>query len=122
MHLNSKVTTTPLSVIFKSITNELERAHQKFPRWPDDPLHAVGVVNEEVGELSKAVLQQVYEPTKNPADAVRKEAVQAAAMLVRFIASLDAYDWSEGDQHEQVIPYRPSSGVDIAALDGGDEE
>lgn len=80
---------------------ELGRAIAKFPTWPTDPLHAIGVVNEEVGELNKAVLQQVYEPHKNPSGAVRSEAVQAAAMALRFIASIDRYTFTGSQQHDQ---------------------
>lgn len=80
---------------------ELERATRKFPTWPTDPLHAVAVLNEEVGELNKAALQQVYEPHKNPPGAVHDEAVQAAAMVLRFIASIDRYTFTGCQQHEQ---------------------
>jgi len=84
-----------------AVLAEVDRATAKFPTWPTDPLHALGVLHEEVGELSKAVLQQVYEPHKNkPAD-VRDEAIQAAAMALRFAASLDVYDYTGSAQHQQ---------------------
>jgi hypothetical protein len=85
------------------VLHELNRARRKFPTWPTDPLHAMGVVNEEVGELNKAVLQAVYEPEKNPEGAVEKEALQAAAMLLRFLASLDQYEFTGGPQHTQPL-------------------
>ncbi len=85
------------------VLHELNRACRKFPTWPTDPLHAMGVVNEEVGELSKAVLQAVYEPEKNPEGAVEKEALQAAAMLLRFLASLDQYEFTGAPQHTQPL-------------------
>lgn len=80
---------------------ELKRATEKFPTWPNDPLHAIGMVNEEVGELNKAILQAVYEPSKNQNGRkdVAKEAVQAAAMLMRFIGSLYFYDYAPSIQH-----------------------
>lgn len=87
--------------VLHEVLAEVESATRKFPTWPTDPLHAVGVLNEEVGELNKAVLQQVYEPHKNPNGAVRREAVQAAAMALRFLASMDRYDFQRGVQHEQ---------------------
>lgn len=83
------------------IVAELERATVKFPTWPTDPLHALGVLHEEVGELSKEVLQLVYEPHKTSPEAVRREAIQAAAMALRFAMSLDAYAYTPGDQHWQ---------------------
>ena len=87
--------------LVRPVLDELSRALQKFPTWPTDPLHAMGVVAEEVGELAKEVLQLVYEPHKSSQEAVRAEAIQAAAMLLRFIASLDVYEYRQGEQHQQ---------------------
>lgn len=80
---------------------EVERATAKFPTWPTDPLHAVAVLGEEFGELTKAVLQSVYEPHKNPPGAVRTEALQTAAMALRFLASVDRYEAARCPQHKQ---------------------
>lgn len=80
---------------------EVSRAIAKFPTWPTDPLHAVAVVGEEHGELTKAVLQLVYEPHKTAAAEVRAEAVQLGAMVIRFLRSLDRYVYAPGVQHEQ---------------------
>lgn len=80
---------------------ELARAIAKFPTWPTDPLHAVGVLNEEVGELNKAILQAVYEPHKSGPNEVREEAIQAAAMALRFVESLSLYRYARGAQHHQ---------------------
>lgn len=38
------------------VMDEVRRATQKFPTWPNDPLHAVAILGEEFGELTKAVL------------------------------------------------------------------
>jgi NTP pyrophosphatase (non-canonical NTP hydrolase) len=78
---------------------EIGRAIAKFPTWPSDPLHAVAVVGEEAGELTKATLQAVYEPHKSNLADMREEAVQTAAMALRFIASLSKYQFNEGNQH-----------------------
>ncbi len=85
----------------KLIEHEVSRASSKFPQFPSDPLHAVAVLNEEVGELNKAVLQQVYEPHKNSADDVIQEAIQAGAMAVRFLMSVDKFEYVRGIQHTQ---------------------
>ena len=87
--------------VVNDVMAELEKAIRKFPTWPTDPLHALGVLNEEIGELNKAVLQQVYEPSKNPTDAVRNEALQSAAMMIRFLVSMDTYQFNRSYQHEQ---------------------
>lgn len=81
---------------------ELRRAMAKFPTWPTDPLHALGVLGEEVGELNKEVLQLTYEPHKTTGGAMETEAVQAAAMALRFVASLDRYEVQQCEQHHQM--------------------
>lgn len=92
---------TAVNPALGSVTAELARAVRKFPTWPTDPLHAVAVLGEEFGELTKAVLQSVYEPHKVKPGEVRTEAVQTAAMALRFLQSLDAYAYTPGDQHAQ---------------------
>lgn len=92
---------TPLEAIFADIEYELHRATAKFPTWPDDPIHAAAVVAEESGELVRAVLQATYEPGKADMEDVAVEAVQTAAMAVRFLLSMGDYSIDKSDQHEQ---------------------
>lgn len=93
--------------ITHEVLDEIERAIAKFPTWPTDPLHALAVLGEEFGELTKAVLQSVYEPHKStPAD-VRAEAIQTAAMALRFLHSLDRYAYQPGAQHVQAVDVQP---------------
>lgn len=89
------------SSIIAEIVAEVERATRKFPTWPTDPLHAFAVVGEEFGETQKEVLQLTYEPHKSSKEAVRKEAVQLAAMSIRFLMSLDRYEYAPLAQHSQ---------------------
>jgi|GEM_PF-2134366 len=93
---------------------EVEKATRKFPTWPTDPLHALAVLGEEFGELTKDVLQMVYEPHKTSTDNVRKECIQTAAMALRFMASLDRYEYRPGEQHSQgniaAAPAAPTTG------------
>lgn len=91
----------PCSAIFAEIAAEVNRATAKFPTWPTDALHAVGVVGEEMGELQKEVMQLTYEPHKSTPESVRKEAVQLAAMSIRFLMSLDRYEYRAQPQHSQ---------------------
>ena len=93
--------TVRASDVMNSVFGELTRAIAKFPTWPTDPLHALAVLGEEFGELTKDVLQMSYEPGKTNAENVRKEAIQTAAMALRFVASLDAYIYQAGEQHRQ---------------------
>lgn len=86
---------------WKAAIAEVERATRKFPTWPTDPLHAVAVLGEEFGELTKAVLQTTYEPHKAQPGELRTEAIQTAAMALRFLASLGRYEFVQCAQHEQ---------------------
>jgi NTP pyrophosphatase (non-canonical NTP hydrolase) len=89
--------------ILEDVEKELVKAKNKFPYWPDDPLHASAIIAEEVGEFHKEVLQWTYEPDKTNYENIRKEAIQSIAMLIRFIDSLDKddYYWKLSDQHKQ---------------------
>lgn len=85
----------------RDVLAELERATRKFPTWPTDPLHALAVLGEEFGELTKDMLQLTYEPHKTNAANVRTEALQTAAMALRLFMSLDRYEYRPGVQHSQ---------------------
>lgn len=87
--------------VMKEVQAEMARACTKFPTWPTDPLHALAVLGEEFGELTKDMLQLCYEPHKTSRENVRKEAMQTAAMALRLVMSLDAYDYKRGPQHSQ---------------------
>lgn len=84
-----------------AIAAELARAVSKFPTWPTDPLHALAVLGEEFGELTKAMLQFTYEPHKTSIDEIRTEALQTAAMALRLYRSLDRYEYRPAPQHSQ---------------------
>lgn len=93
----------------REIYEELDRAITKFPTWPTDPLHAVSIIGEEFGELTKAVLQLIYEPHKTNLKEVRSEAIQTAAMAIRFVRSLDIYRYTQQPQHIQCNKAKNSS-------------
>jgi hypothetical protein len=80
---------------------ELRRATKKFPTWPTDPLHALAVLGEEFGELTRAMLQLTYEPHKTSPHEVRQEAIQTAAMALRLVESLSVYQYRPCEQHKQ---------------------
>jgi hypothetical protein len=98
---------------WRLVIDEVERATLKFPTWPTNPLHAVAILGEEFGELTKAVLQTVYEPHKVREDELRTEAIQREAMALRFLASLDRYGFGPCAQHVQ------SSGNTASVMDAG---
>jgi hypothetical protein len=86
---------------WQPVMDEIRRATHLFPTWPTDPLHALSILGEEFGELTKAVLQTAYEPHKVKEGELRTEAVQTAAMALRFLASLDRYEFVPSAQHAQ---------------------
>ena len=87
-----------------AVLSEVEKATAKFPTWPTDPLHALAVLGEEFGELTKEMVQLTYEPHKTDKDTVRTEAIQTAAMALRLVMSLDRYEYTPRDQHSQLTP------------------
>ena len=86
---------------FSEVFAEIEKAVRKFPTWPTDPLHALAVLGEEFGELTKSTLQLTYEPHKTNIEEFRTEAIQTAAMALRFYKSLDVYEFKQCEQHQQ---------------------
>ena len=97
--------------VMKEVQAEMARATAKFPTWPTDPLHALAVLGEEFGELTKDMLQLCYEPHKTSRENVRKEAIQTATMALRLAMSLDAYDYKRGPQHSQARDELPDDYV-----------
>lgn len=76
--------------IFYEVSKEIEKAQSKFPFWPSDIIHAAAIVNEESGELIRAALQQKYE--SGTIIECKKEAIQTAAMAIRFLINLSKYE------------------------------
>ncbi|MDP1708273.1 MAG: hypothetical protein Q8L89_04320 [Gammaproteobacteria bacterium] len=83
-----------LTPIVEEIATEIASAVQKHPEWPRDIIHQWAIVQEEAGETQKDVLQWVYDTVDGDAymyqkEKVRAEAVQTAAMCLRFLVHLD---------------------------------
>lgn len=83
------------SELLKAVEDELVSAKQAWPEWPDHPLHAVAILTEEVGELTQAMLQMIYESKKSNHDKIRKEALQVAAMAFRILEGLPDYVYAK---------------------------
>lgn len=82
---------------------ELGCAIAKFPDWPSDPIHALGIVAEELGETQKEVNQFVYEyDEKGDWLKLRTEAAQTAASAFRFLMSIKRYHSMPSTQHKQI--------------------
>jgi hypothetical protein len=69
-----------------SVEDELERAKAKHPDFPIDMFRQLAIMQEEAGEVTKAVLHYHYEG--GTLDHVREELIQTAAMCMRMLQNL----------------------------------
>lgn len=92
-----------IDIIIDETLKELNSAVLKWTQWPTDPLHAKAVLDEEVGELEQAILQNIYENGKSDIADIKKEAIQVSAMILRFLISLDDYEFKESKMHSQTL-------------------
>lgn len=77
---------------------ELAKAKVHHPAWPTDPIHAAAILGEEYGEMTKALVECIYEHPKSTTDDIRKEAIQTAAMALRWIENFDHYKFQFGER------------------------
>jgi len=71
---------------YSEIDKELERAEKKHPNFPIDMFRQLAVMQEEAGEVTKAVLHYHYE--NGTLEHVKEELIQTAAMCMRMLQSL----------------------------------
>lgn len=71
---------------YREIDAELARAEQKHPDFPKDMFQQLAIMQEEAGEVTKAVLHYHFE--KGSLEAVREELIQTAAMCIRMLQNL----------------------------------
>jgi hypothetical protein len=85
-------TLTALEACLEAVKAEVERAQRLHPAWPSDPLHALAILGEEFGELTRAMVQLTYETEKvSSPSGVAEEALQTAAMAIRLLLHLNDY-------------------------------
>lgn len=72
--------------IYKEVENELQKAIKKHPKYPDDIFIQVAIMNEEAGEVTKAVLD--YHTGDGSIEDLRIELRQTAAMCVRMLNAI----------------------------------
>ena len=71
---------------YNPIDAELKRAEKKHPTWPTNIFEQVAIVNEEAGEITKAVLH--YKKEGGSFEDVKSELIQTAAMCMRMLKNL----------------------------------
>lgn len=78
-----------LAKVEMAIQTELRYAISTYPGWPDDIVHAAAIVAEEAGELLQVANNVRWQHKDGGSVAkLRKEAIQTAAMAVRFLLNL----------------------------------
>lgn len=71
---------------YKIIEAELNRAMKKHPNYPKDMFKQLAIMQEEAGEVTKAVLHYHFE--KGNIEHIREELIQTAAMCMRMLQNL----------------------------------
>lgn len=71
---------------YAEIETELQRAKEKHPDYPQDIFYQLAILQEEAGEVTKAVLDYHYE--NDNLDHVKVELIQTAAMCMRMLENL----------------------------------
>ena len=84
MILNSEL--ERLEKIYNVIDTELLRAEKKHPEWPLDMFKQLAIIQEEIGEVTMAVLH--YHDESGSLDDIKKELIQTAAMCLRMLKNL----------------------------------
>jgi len=79
---------------YQPIEAEYRKALKKHPNYPDDMFRQVAIMNEEAGEVTKAVLHYHYEG--GTIENVKKELIQTAAMCMRMLNAID-FKQKEGE-------------------------
>ncbi len=91
----------PVMAAISLIIKELYAAEAKYPGWPDDLIHAVGIITEEVGEAMQDAIDLTFWKHSSPPGAgsnaeyrtsrlndLRCELAQVGAMAVRALMNL----------------------------------
>ena len=84
---------SPETFLVQEVLAELRRAERIHPTWPDDPIYAAAIIGEEAGEVIKAVNNAVTGKKDGKDSDYRTEAIQCAAMCIRFLKNLDNFNW-----------------------------
>ena len=75
--------------VIQVVMRELERVEIQHPIWPNDPIHVVGIIEEEVGEAMREAINLIYFRESADRDRLQKELVQTAAMAIRALINID---------------------------------
>ena len=71
---------------YAPIDKELQRAKKIHPKYPMNIFHQLAIMQEEAGEVTKAVLDFYY--ADGSVEHIKEELIQTAAMCVRMLEAL----------------------------------
>lgn len=74
------------ATLMVEVLEELRSAESKHPNWPLDLFRMDAIVNEEKGELTRAIV--LYDMEDGDFQEIRKEGIQLAAMAIRFLKEI----------------------------------
>lgn len=72
---------------YAPIDAELKRAEKLHPNYPKDMFMQLAIMQEEAGEVTKAVLDYHY--AADTVEHIKEELIQTAAMCMRMLGSLE---------------------------------
>lgn len=96
------------------LTEALIRAEEKHPGWPDDLLHGIAIITEEIGEASQEAIEWTYrEPDEKFARILHlarlaNELAQTGAVVLRMLVQV--LDMLDQAKMEDLYP-RSGAGV-----------
>ncbi len=80
--------------IVRDIFAEIDQSILQHGDFPKDMIHAAAIVSEESGELIQAAIDYEFNPEKRIDDEIAwsmyREAIQTAAMGIKFIQNMKA--------------------------------
>ena len=76
---------------FLKIQTEVNRARDRYPQWPTNLVMAASIALEEAGEVLKDCNTLQWAQGDADIESGRKEAIQAAAMWIRFLCDTPAF-------------------------------
>jgi hypothetical protein len=82
--------TSSLEWVVQDVAKEVLSAEQMYPWWPRNPVHQAAIASEESGEVVKEVNNFYWRHGESSRASIYGEAIQAAAMWVRFAMYLEA--------------------------------
>ncbi len=78
---------------YNQIDREIIRAKNKHPNFPNDMFQQLAIMQEEAGEVTKAVMHYHFEGGK--LQDVKDELIQTAAMCMRMLENLPDSDFQD---------------------------